>query len=294
MYNIEELSISDIRRQYCQMLGTNQFWSLDKDFILIRSCHIVMPQDNFVAYGNAMLICNDGNCRCTLDGETYYLSAQSTIIILNRQHVRIIEASENFLFTLVMISQTFSEQLQVGNQFSVLQRARTIPKYTYREQEWQDFCGYMQLIESALRMTDYPYRSHIVRLLFEAQHYALGQHLQQPDAPVGRKDDISTRFSNLLTLEYKRHHSVAFYAERLCVTPKHLSECMKKTSGATAGEWIDRMLIRDAEQMLGNTQMSILEISQNLGFENPSAFGKYFKRIKGVSPKNYRDVHIVQ
>ena len=294
MINLEELSIAELRQWFCQRLGTNQFWSLDKDFILINSCHLTVLQDDFYTMGDTMIICTNGHCLCELNGQELRLIPQTTLIVLNRQRMHYVEASEDFLFSVVVMSRSFSEQLQVGNQYRVLESARTIPIFTYREQDWRDFICYMQLIESALKMKDYPHRHHLGRLLFEAQHYALGQHLQQEDSVGSRKDDICLRFNRLLTLEYRRHHTVSFYAERLSVTPKHLSECVKKNSGATAGDWIDRMLIRDAKQMLGNTQLSILEISQVLGFEDPSAFGKYFKRIMGVSPKNYRDTNVAQ
>nr|MCR5548931.1 AraC family transcriptional regulator [Bacteroidales bacterium] len=53
-------------------------------------------------------------------------------------------------------------------------------------------------------------------------------------------------------------------------------------------EWIDKCVILDAEAQLLSSKRTILEISESLGFSSQSFFGKYFKRVKGFSPKEYR------
>ncbi|MDE6390585.1 MAG: helix-turn-helix domain-containing protein, partial [Duncaniella sp.] len=79
-----------------------------------------------------------------------------------------------------------------------------------------------------------------------------------------------------------------YYAARLFVTPKHLSAVLKEMSGQTAGEWIDKRVILEAKLMLRSTGMNIQEISTALNFSNQSFFGKYFKHLTGISPRDYR------
>ena len=66
---------------------------------------------------------------------------------------------------------------------------------------------------------------------------------------------------------------------------KYLSRHIKEETGQTATVWIDKCVILDAEAQLLSTKQTILEISESLGFSSQSFFGKYFKRVKGVSPK---------
>ena len=80
-----------------------------------------------------------------------------------------------------------------------------------------------------------------------------------------------------------------FYAEKLFVTPKHLSAVLKEISGKTAGEWIDHRVILEAKLLLRTTGMNIQEISVALNFSNQSFFGKYFKHLTGLSPREYRN-----
>lgn len=79
------------------------------------------------------------------------------------------------------------------------------------------------------------------------------------------------------------------YAAELGVTAKHISRCVKRVTGYTAGEWIERYLILEAKVLLKSTNMTVQQISDELGFSSQSFFGKYFKGAVGVSPREYRN-----
>ncbi len=81
---------------------------------------------------------------------------------------------------------------------------------------------------------------------------------------------------------------MAFYAGKLFVTPKHLSAVLKEVSDKTAGEWIDQRVILEAKVLLRSTGLNIQEISAMLNFANQSFFGKYFRHLTGMSPRDYR------
>ena len=105
---------------------------------------------------------------------------------------------------------------------------------------------------------------------------------------VRRKEDVFYRFLLLVEANYQKERSVNFYAEKLSITPKHLSAVAKETSGHTAGEWIDSYVILEAKLLLHNSELTIQEISTKLNFANQSFFGKYFKHHTGMSPRSYR------
>ncbi|WP_298650554.1 helix-turn-helix domain-containing protein [uncultured Proteiniphilum sp.] len=87
---------------------------------------------------------------------------------------------------------------------------------------------------------------------------------------------------------FKQHRGLDFYASKLCLTPKYMSTIIKQTSGKTAGDWIDDYILLEAKALLKSTNMTIQQISDELNFPSQSFFGKYFKRLTGVSPKEYR------
>lgn len=103
-----------------------------------------------------------------------------------------------------------------------------------------------------------------------------------------RKEDVFYKFLLLVEENFQKERSVNYYAERLDITPKHLSAVAKDTSGHTAGEWIDSYVILEAKLLLHNSELTIQEISTQLNFANQSFFGKYFKHHTGESPRAYR------
>ena len=102
------------------------------------------------------------------------------------------------------------------------------------------------------------------------------------------KEYIFERFYESLIQSYQSERSVKFYADQLCLTPKHLSGVVKEISGKTVGEWSDELVILEATALLNSSSMHIQEIADRLNFANQSFFGKYFKHYTGMSPKEYR------
>ena len=62
--------------------------------------------------------------------------------------------------------------------------------------------------------------------------------------------NIFERFYESLVQSYQSERSVKFYADQLCLTPKHLSGVVKEVSGKTVGEWIDELVILEAKALL--------------------------------------------
>ncbi|MBR1622282.1 MAG: AraC family transcriptional regulator [Prevotella sp.] len=91
-----------------------------------------------------------------------------------------------------------------------------------------------------------------------------------------------------MNTSHVKHRPVEYYASELCISPKYLSVICKNNSGKTANEWIREHVLEDIRYYLRNTDYSIKEICNQLGFPNPSFFGKYVKEHFGVTPAQFR------
>ena len=96
------------------------------------------------------------------------------------------------------------------------------------------------------------------------------------------------RFLDLLHAEHNKHRTVESYASELCISPKYLSVICKKHSGKTANEWITEHVMEDIRYYLKQTDYSIKQICNQLGFPNTSFFGRYVKEHFGVTPTQLR------
>lgn len=105
---------------------------------------------------------------------------------------------------------------------------------------------------------------------------------------ISRQEDILWKFLTLLKQYHKEERTVNFYADKMCISPKHLSSVIKQMSHKTAHEIIADFVTMTAKRLLKATTMSIQEISDELNFANQSFFGKFFKQNTGQSPSAYR------
>ena len=87
---------------------------------------------------------------------------------------------------------------------------------------------------------------------------------------------------------YSEWHQVQDYAAKIHITPKHLSQTVKQITGRSAKNMIQDRLELEAKRMLLHTELSIKEISFQLGFEDPLYFSGFFKKRAGVSPSSFR------
>ena len=93
----------------------------------------------------------------------------------------------------------------------------------------------------------------------------------------------------LLYLSQNMHRNLTLkeIADRFFISSYHLSHLFKKYMGKTCIECMHWMRIERAMQLLRNTNMSIKEISERIGYANLNNFYMHFKKLTGTTPKVY-------
>ncbi len=99
---------------------------------------------------------------------------------------------------------------------------------------------------------------------------------------------IFDRFIALVNEHCRSEHRLAFYADRLCLTERHLGSVVSQVSGKTAKQWIDSAIVTHIKVALRHTDKTVQQISDEMHFPNASFFSKYFRRLTGVAPGDYR------
>ena len=130
-------------------------------------------------------------------------------------------------------------------------------------------------------------RSCINILIYEINGFHKSKNMGHA-AVAETMSPLLVNFKQLLYKEFYRQRSVAFYADKLNITPKHLSDLLKKQTGKTAGEWIDEAIILEAKVLLQNKELSVSTVSEQLNFSDQSVFGKFFKTHTSLTPLQYR------
>ncbi|WP_316840704.1 helix-turn-helix transcriptional regulator [Pedobacter gandavensis] len=108
---------------------------------------------------------------------------------------------------------------------------------------------------------------------------------------LNRREELTIGFLRLLAKHYKEERSVKYYADRLFVTPKHLTQMLKEGTGRTTGSFIDRAVIVGAKVLLRDPSLNISQVAQELNFADQFTFAKYFKKHTGITPSQFRAAH---
>lgn len=156
------------------------------------------------------------------------------------------------------------------------------------------FDSYVSLLDCKLKQTGRRYNQEIIRSIIRS---ILFDYLELMMACVPEIEDISVegqrkvlfrRFIELLSTRHVKHQLVDTYAQELCVSPGYLTKVCKEMSGKTAMKWIREYTEHDVRYYLVNSDKSVKEICEELGFPDLSFFAKFCRRAFGCSPTEYR------
>ncbi len=125
------------------------------------------------------------------------------------------------------------------------------------------------------------------RLVIKTTRLAKSQHF--PDEIAEEKYDIIRKFNFLVDLHYKTHKQVSDYANMLHKSPKTLSNVFRLHSEKTPQQLIHERITLEAKRLLLYTPKSSKEIAYELGFEEANHFSKFFKKMFGKTPLEFRN-----
>ena len=164
------------------------------------------------------------------------------------------------------------------------------PKQTLASDAAQHLIMKMREIIGYLH-SDHIYKGEVLRMLYSiflldlqnAQNRAI-VHRQTPQ----RVEEIFIGFIRLLPRYFVERHDIPFYADQLHISTVYLSRVVRQVTGRTVIDYINQMLLMEASFLLLSTQLSITQIADRLHFADTPSFSKFFLRLNGMSPKEYR------
>lgn len=99
---------------------------------------------------------------------------------------------------------------------------------------------------------------------------------------------IVRNFLHMADQQMRSHWSVADYALYLGVSVDRLTSAVQRATGQSPLALIHARLFAEARQMLESSGLQIAEIANHLGFDDPAYFSRFFRRLSGRSPRQYR------
>lgn len=238
----------------------------------------------------AIIVCTAGHCDLKVNLENYDVEAPSLITIMPGQIVEPISTSDNFSAIVIAFSKRFIDMINLPGWQQNYMTMYNNPVQPLDSTQVNMMRLFFTVLHHAASDEENPFRLQVIENMIRVFYYGGISRMKQRDtSSPSYKNGIVERFMELVRQHYREERLIGYYADKLCITPKYLSKVIKEHTGRSAGEWIERHVILEARAMLQSSDMTIQQISSSLNFPNQSFFGKYFKRITGVSPKQYRN-----
>jgi AraC-like DNA-binding protein len=165
------------------------------------------------------------------------------------------------------------------------------PRLTLAEEDNLHLMELMRIIRRYLLSADHPFRSECLRTtygLFLLELNAIQERTICNRRFPKRIEELFFDFLRLVPIHFAEHHDVAFYSSGLCITPRYLSQIVRDISGRTVVDHINQMLLMEASYLLQQTSLPIADIAVRLHFSETASFTRFFTRMKGITPSEYR------
>ena len=95
------------------------------------------------------------------------------------------------------------------------------------------------------------------------------------------------QFQQLVRQHYTKEKSVTFYANELKISTHKLNVATNEVLQITAKQYVVETILLEAKRYLKVTDLSVKEISNTLGFDEPTNFNKFFKRYTKLTPLEF-------
>ena len=245
-----------------------------------------------VCEGIGLAICTQGKARIKINLREYQFETNSIIILLPNYIIQILDQDESLGIEFLLFSFDFVSDMKMAAGADAFERIHQIPYLKVDDETAKDLLEFHAFIVSQYKRTNYN-KEVIKNLLVALMSKVLIIHQDSGNRatkePLTHREEIFQRFLGILFRNYKEERTIIFYADKLSLTPSHLSKVIKEASQRSVSQWIDEMVIMAAKAMLKSSDMTAAQIAEELNFANSSFFGTYFKKRTGMTPLQYKE-----
>lgn len=247
----------------------------------------------FVAAYTFTLV-TEGWLTCIYNGKMLTLQADDIYFYSPGLPVNVVSASENYRALCLMADENMTiEMPTVRDLVNIAYRPIVQlhePRLALPHATAQHLASRMREIITYLH-SNHTYKERVLSMLYAVflldVQDTLHQNITHRQTPP-RVEEIFIGFISLLPKHFAEHHDIAFYADSLHITPVYLSRVVRQVTGRTVVDYINQMLLMEASFLLRTSPMSIAQIADRLHFADAATFSKFFSRLKGLSPRQYR------
>lgn len=283
------ISLTDVIKSYPHLALEDDVVAFDTDMAEFSKEDLPLRFDSLF-----IILVTQGECNVTIDLRDFHVAKNDLVVIQPKNYVAFDKGTYNCRMNVLACSRYIVEEVLpvLTDILPLLLHHRVEPVRHLTDEEARGMRHFYYFLFNKLKGPRTPFLRQKVLCILQAALFELldidDGVAESQRSPKSRKDEIMAKFIIAVSENFRDNRQVSFYAEKLCITPKHLSAVVKEMSGRTAGDWIENYVGMEAKVLLKTTDLTIQEIAAKLNFANQSFFGKYFKHLTGQSPSTYR------
>ena len=229
-----------------------------------------------------------GGYKAYINNHMYDLQANDGYLIIPGFFLRRLEPnSQQLELYVISISRKFMAEMNLQFPLSLISHIYIHPVWHMSAEKVQGVIHYFDLLREVVAAQNRTATMLLVHSLF---HFLAGDiaNTKMHAPSTSRNEEITGRFMHMVDANCEQHHDLDWYAGEMCLSTRYVANTVKQTLGMTASACIEQALMQRAKTLLYTTTKSIQEIADELGFQNQSHFGTFFKRHEGMSPAAFR------
>lgn len=247
--------------------------------------------------GLIMILCKIGCAVLSIDFKHRVFRKGDIAIVSDLMSLIPISVSSRFQATIIYISATNCEEMEYKITDNCFWNYLVEhPILSTNQLQYQSLCNWVEAMKYVVDKCD----SELINDVISGNIYAFFLMLQSEIRPYlskntsknmmkGHTRNLLNDFNSLVVRYHRKHREVAYYANLLAVTPDYLSKLMITNWNISAKEFINRQAIMAIKNYLHSTDASIKSIAANLNYDDPSYMCRFFKKITGMSPIEFRN-----
>lgn len=242
------------------------------------------------------ILCNSGNLSLEINYTNYILSKNMLLVISPLDIVSLKHGSDDFKCNAVVIPTTILNNLFADVDISKYESLKNCRIVLLEDGFYFYFVQAIALLKSAKQLVSQEKFNHVaekqvVSLIQMLKHYnsTFQSNVRNERKEYSsRKNELFKKFINELISSHSVSREVLFYANELGVSCGYLNEVCNEVSSHSAKEIIDSAVAARLKYELSYTGKTIQELSDEYNFPSQSYFSRYYKRMTGMSPSEFR------
>ena len=263
--------------------------------LIVRDAHdLFANNEDFVFPYIIMTLTLRGSARAMYDMRMITHRKNDLAIIMPGHIMHPIDCTDDFTYTLFFISPKMFDDLRFHTFSHDYEKFNYAPVCSLTDEQAAHLLDIVDLLIIISNHTDeempHRYQTLLSQVAVGYEFLNLYRREQDRQWSENRQTDIFNRFCELVVKHYRESREIQFYANLLNLTPKHLSKVIVATAGISPMRWIEQYVIAQAKRLIETRATQTLqETAYMLGFSEPTSFYRYFKRLTGMTAKEYRD-----